>query len=102
MSSKHGFLNRSTALAAGVGFAALISVALLPPPALADKWKHHHHGHYDYDGRGYVVVPGYVYRDYYSPPPVYYAPPASLLPALRDLLPTARGLLWTAQLEFRD
>ena len=69
MSSKHGFLNRSSALAAGVGFAALISVALLPPPALADKWKHHHHGHYDYDGRGYVVVPGYVYRDYYSPPP---------------------------------
>ena len=46
MSSKHGSLNRSTALAAGVGFAALISVALLPRPALADKWKHHHHGHY--------------------------------------------------------
>ena len=77
MSSKRGSLNRSTALAAGVGFAALISVALLPPPALADKWKHHHHGHYDYDydGRGYVVVPGYVYHDYYSPPPVYYTPP---------------------------
>ena len=75
MSSKRGFLNRSTALAAGVGFAVLISVALLPRPALADNWKHHHHGHYDYDERGYVVVPSYVYRDYYSPPQIYYVPP---------------------------
>jgi hypothetical protein len=75
MSSKRGFLNRSAALAAGVGFAALISVALPPRPAMADNGKHHHRGHYDYDGRGYVVTPGYVYGGYYGPPPIYYAPP---------------------------
>jgi hypothetical protein len=70
MSSKRGFLNRSAALAAGVGFAALMSVALASP-ALADNWKHHH-GHYD--GPGYVVAPGYFYGGYYAPPPVVYYP----------------------------
>ena len=76
MSNKRGFLNCSTALAAGVGFAALISVALPLRPAMADNWKHHHRGHDDYDGRGYAVVPGYVYGGYYAPPPVIYYPPA--------------------------
>ena len=75
MTSERGFLNRSAALAAGVGFAALISVALPPRPAMADNWKHHHRGHYDYDGSGYAVAPGYVYGGYYGPPPIYYAPP---------------------------
>jgi len=74
MTSKRGFLNRSAALAAGVGFAALISVALPPRPAMADNWKHHHRGHYDYDGPGYAVAPGYVYGGYYAAPPVIYYP----------------------------
>jgi len=72
MISKRGFLNR---LAAGVGFAALISVVFLPWPAMADNWKHHHRGHYDYDGPGDAVAPGYVYGGYYAPPPVIYYPP---------------------------
>jgi hypothetical protein len=78
MSSKRGFLNRSAALAAGVGFAALMAVALTPPAMADDEGggKHHHRGHYDYDGPGYVVAPGYVYGGYYAgPPAVYYQPP---------------------------
>jgi hypothetical protein len=74
MSSKRGFLNRSAALAAGVGFAALMSVALTSPArADDDGWKHHH-GHHD--GR-FVVAPGYYYGGYYAyapPPVVYYQP----------------------------
>jgi hypothetical protein len=75
MTSKRGFLNRSAALAAGVGFATLISVVLPPRPAMADNGKHHHRGHYDYDGPRYEVAPGYVYGGYYAPPPVIYYPP---------------------------
>jgi hypothetical protein len=80
MSSKPGFLKRSTALAAGLGFAVLITVAFPTGPALADSWKHHHHGHYEYDERGYVVVPGYVYPSYYLAPKIYYPPPPPYYP----------------------
>jgi len=102
MSSKRGFLNRSAALAAGVGFAALMSVAL-PPPAMADDdgWKHHHHGHYDYDARGYVIAPGYVYGGYYGPPPVYYASPQVYYQLPPVYYGPPPGLLRSAQLELR-
>jgi len=84
MSSKRSFLNRSAALAAGVGFAALMSVALTSPArADDDGWKHHHRGHYNYGGPGYVVAPGYAYGyGYYAGPPVvYYQPPPAYVVA---------------------
>ena len=99
MSSKRGFLNCSTALAAGVGFAALISVALPPRPAMADNWKHHHRGHYDYDGRGYVVAPGYIYGGYYGPPPDHYAPPPVYYEPIS--ITNRPRLLWPPQFELR-
>ena len=78
MSIKRSFLRRSTALAAVMGFAALISIAIPPHSAIADEGKKkHHHGDYDDEGRGYVVAPRYVFGGYYAPPPVvYYAPRA--------------------------
>jgi hypothetical protein len=73
MSSKPGFLYR-TALAAGLGIAALGGMALAAAPAQAHGWKHA----YVYSSFGGYYVPGYVVASpyaYYAPPPVVYYPP---------------------------
>jgi hypothetical protein len=70
MSGRRGLLGRA-ALAAALAIVALASVAT---PALADKWKRHGHYYGDYDGR-YVVGSAYAYGGYYVAPRVYYPPP---------------------------